>query len=118
VSYEDIVAMVDGLDEKDREMTVLETKLHLHEHDEKQRGTRPARPDPSAHRPGAVHRVREGYGASQAIKEARDVLERQIRDEKTYGRTRSTRTRSSGRSASAGCSRRRRRRSADGVRAD
>jgi len=87
VSYEDIVAMVDGLDEKDREMTVLETKLHLHEHDEKQRGTPLCSPGSVCTPTGAVHRVREGYGASQAIKEARDVLERQIRDEKTYGRT-------------------------------
>ena len=29
----------------------------------------------------------EGYGASHAIHEARDVLERRIRDDRTYGRS-------------------------------
>lgn len=87
-TYDDIVAMIDRLDELDREMTLLDAKVHLHEHDEKLRGT-----------PLLLARVRlhtdrglyvasgEGYGASQALNEAREVLERQIRDRKTYART-------------------------------
>jgi CBS domain-containing protein len=85
VQYEDIVAMVERFDDRDQRMTVLDAKIHLHEHDEKLRGT-----------PLLLARIRlhtdrglyiasgEGYGASHAINEARDVLERQIRDRKTY----------------------------------
>jgi CBS domain-containing protein len=86
LQYEDIVAMVEKFDDRDHGMTVLDAKVHLHEHDERLRGT-----------PLLLARIRlhtdqglyvasgEGYGASHAIHEARDVLERQIRDRKTYG---------------------------------
>jgi CBS domain-containing protein len=86
VQYEDVVAMVEKFDDRDHGMTVLDAKIHLHEHDEKLRGT-----------PLLLARIRlhtdrglyiasgEGYGASHALNEARDVLERQIRDRKTYG---------------------------------
>jgi CBS domain-containing protein len=86
VQYEDVVAMVEGFDDRDGGMDVLDAKVHLHEHDEKLRGT-----------PLVLARIRlhttqglyvasgEGYGANHALKEARDVLERQIRDRKTYG---------------------------------
>ncbi|WP_254839737.1 CBS domain-containing protein [Natronomonas marina] len=86
MQYEDIVAMVEKFDDRDHGMAVLDAKIHLHEHDEKLRGT-----------PLLLARIRlhtdrglyiasgEGYGASHAINEARDVLERQIRDRKTYG---------------------------------
>ena len=88
VSYDEIVAMIDGLDEKDRDVAVLDAKVHLHEHAEQLRGT-----------PLLLARIRldtdeglyvadgEGYGAPQALNEAEDVMERQIRDAKTYGRT-------------------------------
>ncbi|MWV39083.1 CBS domain-containing protein [Natrialba sp. INN-245] len=88
VTYEEIVSMVETFDDRNGKMNVLDAKVHLHEHDEKRRGT-----------PLLLARIRlhtdqglfvasgEGYGASHAINEARDVLERQIRDEKTYGRT-------------------------------
>jgi CBS domain-containing protein len=87
-SYEDIVALVDGFDDRDGGMSVLDAKVHLHEHDETRRGT-----------PLLLARVRlhtdrglylgsgEGYGASQALNEARGVLERQIRDRKTRGKS-------------------------------
>jgi hypothetical protein len=80
VQYEDVVAMVEKFDDRDHGMSVLDAKIHLHEHDEKLRGT-----------PLLLARIRlyiasgEGYGASHALNEARDVLERQIRDRKTYG---------------------------------
>ncbi|RYJ08591.1 CBS domain-containing protein [Halogeometricum borinquense] len=88
VSYDDIVSMVEAFDDKDHGMNVLDAKVHLHEHDEKRRGT-----------PLVLARIRlytdsglyiasgEGYGARQALNEACDIVERQIRDEKTYGRS-------------------------------
>ncbi|WP_178916067.1 CBS domain-containing protein [Natronomonas gomsonensis] len=87
-SYDDIVAMVENFDDKDGGMSVLDAKVHLHEHDEKLRGT-----------PLLLARIRlhtdrglyiasgEGYGASHALNEARDALERQIRDRKTKGKS-------------------------------
>lgn len=86
MQYDEIVAMIDKFDDRDHGMNVIDAKIHLHEHDEKHRGT-----------PLVLARIRlhtdqglyiasgEGYGASHAINEARDVLERQIRDRKTYG---------------------------------
>ncbi|MFB6102371.1 MAG: CBS domain-containing protein [Haloplanus sp.] len=88
MSYDEVVAMVDKFDDRDGEMNVLDAKIHLHEHDERLRGT-----------PLLLARIRlhtdrgqyiasgEGYGARHAINEARDVLERQIRDDKTHGQT-------------------------------
>jgi CBS domain-containing protein len=92
VEYDEIVAMIDAFDERDRQMTVLDAKVHLHEHDETLRGT-----------PLVLARVRlytdrglfmasgEGYGASHALNQARDTLDRQIRDKKTYRRTKKPR---------------------------
>ncbi|NHN49193.1 CBS domain-containing protein [Halostella sp. JP-L12] len=88
VTYDDVATMIDEVGDRDRAMTVLDAKVHLHEHDETLRGT-----------PLLLARVRlhtdegqylasgEGYGASRALNEARDVLERRIRDEKTRGRS-------------------------------
>ena len=88
VTYDKIVSMVEKFDDRDHGMSVLDAKIHLHKHDEKRRGT-----------PLLLVRIRlhtdrglyiasgEGYGASHALNEARDVLERQIRDKKTHGRT-------------------------------
>jgi CBS domain-containing protein len=88
ISYDEVVEMIDAFDRRDREMNVLDAKIHLHEHDEKLRGT-----------PLLLARIRlytdrglfiasgEGYGASHAIHQARDVLERRIRDGKTYARS-------------------------------
>jgi CBS domain-containing protein/ribosome-associated translation inhibitor RaiA len=92
MNYDDIVAMVEKFDDRDGEMNVLDAKVHLHRHDEKLRGT-----------PLLLARIRlytdrglfvasgEGYGASQALNDARDVLERQIRDQKTHGRSKKPR---------------------------
>jgi CBS domain-containing protein len=88
VQYEEVVAMVEKFDDRDHGMNVLDAKVHLHEHDEKLRGT-----------PLLLARIRlhtdqglyvasgEGYGASHALNEAREVLERQIRDRKTHGQS-------------------------------
>jgi CBS domain-containing protein len=88
LAYEDIVDRVEGFDQRDDGMNILDAKIHFHEHDEKHRGT-----------PLLLARIRlhtdrglyvasgEGYGAKHAFNEARNVLERQIRDRKTYGRS-------------------------------
>jgi len=80
--------MVDRFDDRDHSMTILDAKIHLKEHDEKLRGT-----------PLLLARIRlhtdkgqyigsgEGYGARHALSEAREVIERQIRDKKTHGRS-------------------------------
>ncbi|MFW6017965.1 MAG: CBS domain-containing protein [Halapricum sp.] len=85
VQYEDVIALIEKLEQRDREMSLLDAKIHLHKHDETLRGT-----------PLLLARIRlytdrglyiasgEGYGASHALNEARDVLERRIRDRKTY----------------------------------
>ncbi|ELY56228.1 signal transduction protein [Natronococcus amylolyticus DSM 10524] len=87
-TYEDIVAMVDAFDDRNRGMSVLDAKIHLHEHDEKRRGVSLllARIRLYTDR-GLYVASGEGYGATHALNEARDVLERQIREKKTYGRT-------------------------------
>ncbi|WP_340101456.1 CBS domain-containing protein [Salinibaculum salinum] len=93
MSYDDIVAMVEKFDDRDHGMNVLDAKVHLHEHDEKRRGT-----------PLLLARIRlhtdrglyiasgEGYGASHALNEARDTLERRIRDKKTHKKSKKPRS--------------------------
>lgn len=88
VTYDDIIAMIEKFDDRDHGMNILDAKVHFHKHDEKHRGT-----------PLLLARIRlhtdrglfigsgEGYGASHALNEAQDVLERQIRDKKTHGRS-------------------------------
>ncbi|SEO52632.1 CBS domain-containing protein [Halogranum amylolyticum] len=88
MSYADVATLVDDLVSKDGELTLLDATIHLHRHDEKLRGT-----------PLVLARIRlftdkglfvasgEGYGAQHALSEARDVVDRQIRDRKTYAQT-------------------------------
>ena len=88
MSYEKVAALVEELVSKDSEMTLLDATIHLHKHDEKLRGT-----------PLVLARIRlftdkgfftgsgEGYGAKHALHEARDVVERQIMEQKTYAQT-------------------------------
>lgn len=88
VTHETVVGMVDRFDERDGGMSVLDAKVHLQAHDERRRGV-----------PLVLARVRlhtdrglfiasgEGYGATQALNEARDILERRIQDRKTHGQS-------------------------------
>ncbi|MFB6154402.1 MAG: CBS domain-containing protein [Haloferacaceae archaeon] len=88
MSYDEVVALVDDLERKYRQMSVLEAKIHLHEHDEKLRGT-----------PLILARIRlftdkglfmasdEGYGARHAINLAYNALERNILKGKNYGKS-------------------------------
>jgi CBS domain-containing protein/ribosome-associated translation inhibitor RaiA len=88
VSYDEVVAMVDKFDDHDSDLTVLDAKIHLHEHDETRRGTPLLLARMRLHTDrGLFVASGEGYGASHAINEARDVLERQLRDRKTRGRS-------------------------------
>ena len=88
VSHDEVVAMVDKFDDHDSDLTVLDAKIHLHEHDETRRGTPLLLARMRLHTDrGLFVASGEGYGASHAINEARDVLERQLRDRKTRSRS-------------------------------
>jgi len=88
VQYDDIVAMVDRFDDRDGGMRVLDARIHFHKHDEKFRGTPLLLARVRLHTDRGLYMASgEGYGARHALNEARDVLERRIRDRKTYGRS-------------------------------
>jgi len=90
VSHDDIVAMVDKFDDRDHGMTILDAKIHFHEHDEKRRGTPLLLARIRLHTDDGLYVASgEGYGANHALNEVKDVLERQIRDRKTEKRPRS-----------------------------
>lgn len=88
MDYDDIVEMIDTIEGRDHTITVLDAKIHLHEHDESLRG-----------QPLILARMRlhtdqglflasgEGYGAAPAIREARDAIARQFVDHKEHGRS-------------------------------
>jgi hypothetical protein len=80
--------MIDTFDDRDHGMNVLDARIHLHKHDEKRRGVPLLLARIRLHTDHGLYMASgEGYGASHALNEARDVLERRIRDEKTYGQT-------------------------------
>ncbi len=88
MSYEDVVAVIDGFERMDGEMTILDAKVHLHEHDETLRGTSLVLARLRLYTDkGLFMASGEGYGASHAINEARDILERRILEKKTYGQS-------------------------------
>jgi len=85
LTYDRVVEMIDKFDEMDQGVAVLDAKVHLHEHDEKLRGTSLLLARIRLYTDqGMFLATGEGYGARHAVNEARDVLERQIRDQKTY----------------------------------
>jgi len=88
VQYDEIVEMVDKLDQKDQQMTIIDAKVHLQSHDEALRGTPLLLARIRLHTDrGLIMGSGEGYGASHALNEARAVVKRQIRDQKTHGRS-------------------------------
>ncbi|WIV66624.1 CBS domain-containing protein [Natrialbaceae archaeon AArc-T1-2] len=88
MTYDEVLEMIDAIDDMDSDMDVLDAKIHLHEHDEKLRGTSLLLARIRLYTDnGTFIASGEGYGASHAIHEARDVLKRRIREEKTYGRS-------------------------------
>ena len=85
IQYEDIVEMVEKFDDRDHSMTILDAKIHLQEHDEKLRGTPLLLARIRIHTDNGLYIAsKEGYGASHALNEAADIIERQIRDKKTH----------------------------------
>jgi CBS domain-containing protein len=85
ISYSEIVSIVDQLDAIDQSMSILDARLHLHKHDEQLRGTPLLLARLRLHTDrGLLVATAEGYGASHAIHEVRDVMERRIRERKTY----------------------------------
>jgi len=85
LTYDRVVEMIDKFDEMDQGVAVLDAKVHLHEHDEKLRGTSLLLARIRLYTDqGMFLATGQGYGARHAVNEARDVLERQIRDQKTY----------------------------------
>jgi CBS domain-containing protein/ribosome-associated translation inhibitor RaiA len=88
VNYDEIVSMVETFDDRDHGMNVLDAKVHLHEHDEQRRGTPLLLARIRVHTDHGLYMASgEGYGAKHALNEARDTLERQIRDRKTHGKS-------------------------------
>lgn len=88
MSYEDVVAIIDKFDDRDHDMTVLDAKIHLHKHDERRRGTPLILARIRLHTDRGLYMASaEGYGANHALNEARDKLERRIRDQKTHGKS-------------------------------
>jgi CBS domain-containing protein len=87
-SYSDVVAMVEDLERLAGGMNVFDAKVHLHQHDEKMRGTRLILASVRLYtNEGTFLASGEGYGARAALNDAKDVLERRIRDDKTYGKS-------------------------------
>ncbi|MDR5672045.1 Protein containing two CBS domains (some fused to C-terminal double-stranded RNA-binding domain of RaiA family) [Halalkaliarchaeum sp. AArc-CO] len=92
MSYPEVVEMVDSFDQRDGNMTVLDARIHLHEHDETLRGTPLLLARIRLHTDRGLYMASgEGYGASHAIGEAREVLQRRIQDRKTYGKSKKPR---------------------------
>jgi CBS domain-containing protein len=88
VNYDEIVSMVERFDDRDHGMNVLDAKIHLHEHDEQRRGTPLLLARIRLHTDRGLYMASgEGYGAKHALNEARDALERQIRDRKSHGKS-------------------------------
>ncbi|WP_436936314.1 CBS domain-containing protein [Halovenus marina] len=90
---DEIVTMVEKFDDRNHDMSVLDAKIHLHKHEEKHRGRALLLARIRLHTDrGLFIASGEGYGASHALHEARDILERQIRDEKTRGKSKKPRS--------------------------
>lgn len=88
ISYDKVVKMIDKFDNRDHGMSVLDARIHLHKHDEKRRGVPLLLARIRLHTDSGLYMATgEGYGASHALNEARDVLERRIRDKKTHGKS-------------------------------
>ncbi|MFB6305184.1 MAG: CBS domain-containing protein [Haloferacaceae archaeon] len=85
-TYREIVDMIDELDGMDRGLDIHDAKIHINQHQERQRGTPLlfVRARLATDR-GLITASDEGYGASHALNEVRDILKRRIREKKTYG---------------------------------
>lgn len=92
MSYEKVIAMVEKFANRDHGMSIIDAKIHLHEHDETLRGIPLLLARIRLHTDNGLYIASgEGFGAAHALNEARDVLERQIIDQKTYGQSKKSR---------------------------
>ncbi|MFD1586843.1 CBS domain-containing protein [Halorientalis brevis] len=88
MTFEDVKDVIDGLEGRDSDLSVLDAKVALHQHDEKLRGTPLLQARIRLYTDdGLFMATGEGYGAKAAISEAREALDRRIRDNKTYGQS-------------------------------
>jgi len=88
LTYDAVVSAVEKFDGMDRGAALLDAKVHFHEHDETLRGTSLLLARIRVYTDqGMFLATGEGYGARHAFNEARDVLERRIRDAKTHGQS-------------------------------
>lgn len=88
MTYTEIVDLIDRFDKRDSDMTVLDAKIHLHQHDETYRGMSLILCRMRLHTDrGLFIAAGEGYGAKHAITEARHMIERQLMDHKDYGKS-------------------------------
>ena len=87
-NYDRIVDMIDRFDDRDNNLTVLDARIHLHEHDETLRGRRLIMARIRLHTDrGLFMGTGEGYGATHAIREARAVLDRRLLEHKEHARS-------------------------------
>ena len=88
----EIVALIEKFDDRDHGMSILDAKVHLHEHNETRRGQSLLYARVRLYTDNGLYMASgEGFGAKEAIGEARDILERQIRDKKTYAKSKKPR---------------------------
>lgn len=88
ISHEEVVEMIDKFADRDHGIDVLDARIHMQKHDEKRRGVPLLLARVRLHTDAGLYMASgEGYGASHALNEARDVLERRIRDRKTHGKS-------------------------------
>lgn len=93
VTYDDVVSLIETFDDRDHGMNVLDARIHLHKHDETLRGVPLLLARIRLHTDQGLYMASgEGYGASHALNEARDTLERRIRDRKTYAKSKKPRS--------------------------
>lgn len=88
MNYYDVVDMVEGLARKSGDGSLVDAKLHLQKHQETHRGTPLLRASLRVQTDdGLLTASGEGYGASNAVNEVQDVMERRIRDRRTRGKS-------------------------------
>lgn len=88
ISREEVAERIENVVSKDASLDVLETNVVLHEHKESQRGTPLIQATIRLFTDeGRFAATGEEYGAGASIRSALEKLERTIRDQKEYGRT-------------------------------
>lgn len=88
MTFDDVKDVIEGLESRDSDLSVLDAKVALHQHDEKLRGTPLLQARIRLYTDdGLFMATGEGYGAKASISEAREALDRRIRDNKTYGQS-------------------------------